>query len=48
MKENEMSVTRLLPAWYVVMGMAVLAVNLITNYQDSDKRDWNRSVPAAA
>jgi hypothetical protein len=35
-------------AFYVVMGIAVLAVSLITNYQYSDKREWNRSVPAAA
>ena len=35
-------------AFYVVLGIAVLAVSLITNYQYSDKREWNRSVPAAA
>ena len=27
-------------AFYVVMGVAVLAVSLITNYQYSPKRDW--------
>jgi len=37
-----------LTAFYVVAGIAVLAVSLITNYQYSDKRDWNKSVPAAA
>jgi hypothetical protein len=34
--------------FYVVMGIAVLAVSLITNYQYSDKREWNRSATAAA
>jgi hypothetical protein len=29
-----------LTAFYVVAGIAVLAVSLITNYQYSDKRDW--------
>ena len=37
-----------LAAFYVVMGVAVLAVSLITNYQYSEKRDWNKAVPAAA
>ncbi len=37
-----------LAAFYIVMGVAVLAVSLITNYQYSEKRDWNRSGPAAA
>lgn len=29
-----------LAAFYVVVGVAVLAVSLITNYQYSDKREW--------
>jgi hypothetical protein len=29
-----------LTAFYIVGGIAVLAVSLITNYQYSDKRDW--------
>jgi hypothetical protein len=29
-----------LAAFYIVAGVAVLAVSLITNYQYSDKRDW--------
>ena len=35
-------------AFYVAMGVAVLAVSLITNYQYSDNRDWSptRAVPA--
>jgi len=37
-----------LTAVYVVAGIAVLAVSLITNYQYSDKRDWNRTAPAGA
>lgn len=37
-----------LAAFYVVAGIAVLAVSLITNYQYSDKRDWNRTAPLAA
>src|SRR4051795_5001637 len=32
-----------LTAFYVVAGLAVLAVSLVTNYQYSPKRDW---VPA--
>ena len=30
-----------LTAFYIVAGIAVLAVSLITNYQYSDKRDWS-------
>jgi hypothetical protein len=30
-----------LAAFYVVAGIAVLAVSLITNYQYSDKREWS-------
>jgi hypothetical protein len=38
-----------LSVFYIIMGIAVLAVSLITNYQYSDKRDWNPTgVPAAA
>ena len=37
-----------LTAVYIVAGIAVLAVSLVTNYQYSDKRDWNKAVPAAA
>jgi hypothetical protein len=37
-----------LAIFYIVAGVAVLAVSLITNYQYSEKRDWNRTVPAAA
>jgi len=38
-----------LAAFYIVAGIAVLAVSLITNYQYSDKRDWNKTpAPAAA
>ena len=39
-----------LSAFYVVMGIAVAAVSLITNYQYSDKREWNTptSTPVAA
>jgi hypothetical protein len=29
-----------LTAFYIVAGLAVLAVSLITNYQYSDKREW--------
>lgn len=36
-----------LSAFYVAIGLAVLAVSLITNYQYSDKREWNRSPIAA-
>jgi hypothetical protein len=31
-----------LTAFYIVAGIAVLAVSLITNYQYSDKREWSR------
>ena len=37
-----------LTAVYIVAGIAVLAVSLITNYQYSDKREWSRKLPAAA
>jgi hypothetical protein len=37
-----------LAAVYVVAGIAVLAVSLVTNYQYSDKREWNRTSAAAA
>jgi hypothetical protein len=37
-----------LTAVYVVAGIAVLAVSLVTNYQYSDKREWNRAAPASA
>jgi len=37
-----------LAVFYIVAGLAVLAVSLITNYQYSEKRDWNRTVPAPA
>src|SRR5438105_10038721 len=36
-----------LAAFYVVMGLAVLAVSLITNYQYSPKRDWTPSTAQA-
>ena len=36
-----------LTAFYVVGGIAVLAVSLITNYQYSPKRDWT-GIPGAA
>ena len=29
------------PAFYVVAGVAVLAVSLVTNYQYSPKREWS-------
>jgi hypothetical protein len=32
-----------LSAFYVVAGLAVLAVSLVTNYQYSDKREWATS-----
>jgi hypothetical protein len=32
-----------LTAFYIVAGVAVLAVSLITNYQYSDKREWSPS-----
>jgi hypothetical protein len=37
-----------LTAVYVVAGIAVLAVSLITNYQYSEKREWSGTVPATA
>jgi len=37
-----------LTAVYIVAGIAVLGVSLITNYQYSDKREWSGRVPAAA
>ena len=30
-----------LTAFYIIAGVAVLAVSLITNYQYSDKREWS-------
>src|SRR5690242_5394599 len=35
-----------LAAFYVVAGLAVLAVSLITNYQYSPKREWSASAAA--
>jgi hypothetical protein len=32
-----------LTAFYIVAGIAVLAVSLVTNYQYSDKREWSPS-----
>ena len=37
-----------LTAFYIVAGIAVLAVSLITNYQYSDKREWSPSRAVAA
>ena len=37
-----------LTAVYIVAGIAVLGVSLITNYQYSDKREWSGRVPATA
>ena len=37
-----------LAAVYLVAGVAVLVVSLVTNYQYSDKREWNRTAPARA
>jgi len=37
-----------LTAVYIVAGIAVLAVSLITNYQYSDKREWTGKMPATA
>jgi len=34
-------------AFYVVAGLAVLAVSLVTNYQYSSKRDWTRGPSTA-
>ena len=36
-----------LSAFYIVAGLAVLAVSLITNYQYSPKRTWSASTAAA-
>jgi hypothetical protein len=35
-----------LAAFYVVAGLAVLAVSLVTNYQYSPKREWSASAAA--
>jgi hypothetical protein len=37
-----------LTAVYIVAGIAVLGVSLITNYQFSDKREWSGKMPATA
>jgi hypothetical protein len=38
-----------LSVFYIVMGIAVLAVSLVTNYQYSEKRNWNApATPATA
>jgi len=37
-----------LTAVYIVAGIAVLAVSLVTNYQYSEKREWSGQIPAAA
>ena len=37
-----------LTAFYIVAGIAVLAVSLITNYQYSEKRDWSPTRAVAA
>jgi hypothetical protein len=37
-----------LTAVYLVGGLAVLAVSLITNYQYSDKREWDVRTPRSA
>ena len=37
-----------LAVFYIVAGIAVLAVSLVTNYQYSEKRTWNSAVPATA
>jgi hypothetical protein len=37
-----------LSAFYVVAGVAVLAVSLITNYQYSPKREWSGAQAATA
>ena len=36
-----------LSAFYVVAGIAVLAVSLVTNYQYSPKREWSQPQAAA-
>ena len=37
-----------LAAFYVVAGVAVLAVSLVTNYQYSPKREWSATKAAAS
>ena len=37
-----------LAVFYILAGLTVLAVSLVTNYQYSDKRAWNNGVPATA
>src|SRR5271154_6880612 len=37
-----------LTAFYIVAGIAVLAVSLVTNYQYSEKREWSPSRAVAA
>ena len=37
-----------LTAFYIVAGLAVLAVSLITNYQYSDQREWSPTRAVAA
>ena len=37
-----------LDVFYVIAGVAVLAVSLITNYQYSEKREWSPSRAVAA
>jgi hypothetical protein len=37
-----------LSAFYVVAGIAVLAVSLVTNYQYSPKREWSSATTAVA
>jgi hypothetical protein len=37
-----------LTAVYIVAGLAVLGVSLITNYQYSEKREWSGKMPATA
>jgi hypothetical protein len=37
-----------LTAVYIVAGIAVLGVSLVTNYQYSDKREWSAKLPASA
>ena len=37
-----------LTAFYIVAGIAVLAVSLITNYQYSEKREWSPARAVAA
>ena len=36
-----------LSVFYIVAGIAVLAVSLVTNYQYSDKRDWTPQATVA-